>query len=86
MKRLLHERYGEPHRITAAYRIQTKKWPHIKPGDSDTYGKFQNFLIKCRNIDQIQDWNVLNTPNVICMLVSKLPGSGRDSSPERSCQ
>ena len=34
VKRLLHERYGDPHRITAAYRNQIKKWPQIKPGDS----------------------------------------------------
>ena len=54
VKRLLHERYGDPHRITAAYRNQIKKQPQIKPGDSDAYRKFQNFLIKCENIDQIQ--------------------------------
>ena len=77
-KRLLHGRYGDPHQITAAYQNQIKKWPQIKPGDSDAYRKFQNFLIKCENIDQIQGWNVLNTPDVVCMLVSKLPGSGRD--------
>ena len=27
----------------------------------------------------MQDWNVLNTPDVVCMLVSKLPWSGRES-------
>ena len=78
-KRLLHGRYGDPHQITAAYQNQIKKWPQIKPGDSDAYRKFQNFLIKYKNIDQMQDWNVLNTPDNVCMLVSKLPGSGRDS-------
>ena len=84
-KRLLHERYGDLHKITAAYRNQIKKWPQIKAVDSDADRKFQNFLIKCKNIDTrledwtgIQDWNVLNTPDVVCMLVSKLPGSGRD--------
>ena len=41
-KRLQHERYGDPRRITAAYRNQIKKWPQIKPGDSDAYRKFQN--------------------------------------------
>ena len=76
-KRLLHERYGDPHKITTVYRNQIKKWPHIKAGDSDAY-KITKFLIKCENIDQAQGWNVLNTRDVICMLVSKLPGSGRD--------
>ena len=78
-KRLLHERYGDLHRITATYQNQIKKWPpQIKPGDSDAYRKFQNFLIKCENIDQIQGWNVLNTSDIVCMLVSKLPGNGRE--------
>ena len=78
-KRSMHERYGDPHRITATYRNQIKKWPQIKPGDCDAYRKSQNFLIKCENIDQMQCWNVLNTHDVVCMLVSKLPGNGRDS-------
>ena len=78
VKILLHERYEDPHRITTACQNQIKKLPQIKPGDSDAYRKFQNFLIKCKNIDQIQDWNVLNTPHVVCILASKLPGNGRD--------
>ena len=40
--------------------------------------RFQNFLVKCENIDHLQSWNVLNTPDIICMLLSKLLGSARD--------
>ena len=40
--------------------------------------RFQNFLVKCENIDHLQSWNGLNTPDIICMLLSKLPGSVRD--------
>ena len=82
--RLLYERYGDQNKITSAYQNQIKKWPQMKAGDSYAYIKFQNFLIKCKNIDQIQDWNVLNTPDVVCMLVSKLPGSGGIGGSERS--
>ena len=32
----------------------------------------------CQNIDHLQSWNVLNTPDIICMLLSKLSGSIRD--------
>ena len=78
-KRLLNERFGDPHRITAAYHKEIKQWPQIKAGDADAYGKFQNFLIKFENIDHLQNWNVLNTPDIICMLLSKLPGSARDN-------
>ena len=37
--------------------------------------RFQNFLVKCEYIDHLQSWNVLNTPGIICMLLSELPGS-----------
>ena len=70
-KRLLNERFGDPHRITAAYRKEIKQWPQIKAGDADGYRKFQNFLVKCKNIHDLQPWNVLNTPDIICMLLSK---------------
>ena len=40
--------------------------------------RFQNLLVKCENIDHLQSWNVLNRPGIICMLLSKLPGSVRD--------
>ena len=46
-KRLLHERYGDPRRITAAYRNQIKTWPQIKPGDSDAW--FQT----CQEVGEI---------------------------------
>ena len=30
----------------------------------------------------MQSWNELNTPEIICMLLSKLPGSARDKWPQ----
>ena len=35
-------------------------------------------MIKCENIGHLQSLNVFNTPDIICMLLSKLPGSARD--------
>ena len=55
-----------------------KQWPQIKAGDAGAYRRFQNFLVKCENIDHLQSWNLLNTPDIIYMLLSKLPGSVRD--------
>ena len=77
-KQLLTERFGDPHIITASYRKEIKQWPQIKAGDAGAYRRFQNFLVKCENIDHLQSWNVLNTPDIICMLLSKLLGSARD--------
>lgn len=50
----------------------------IKAGDADANRKFQNFLVKCENIDHLQNWSVLNIPDIICMLLSKMRGSVRD--------
>ena len=77
-KQLLTERFGDPHIFAASYQQEIKQCPHIKAGDADAYRRFQNFLVKCENIDNLQSWNVLNTPGIICMLLSKLPGSARD--------
>ena len=40
--------------------------------------KFCNFLLKCENTTQMQKWNVLGTPEIMCMLLSKLPSVTRD--------
>ena len=70
-KHLLNDRYGDPHWIKAAYHREIKQWPQIKSGDNVAYKKFQQVLIKCENIGQLQIWNVCNIPDIICMLLSK---------------
>ena len=45
--KLLLEQY---HRILAAYKKEIKSWPLLKPGDSSSYWKFYNLLIKCESI------------------------------------
>ena len=77
-KALLERHYGNPHRIMAAYRREIKTWPPLKPGEAIGYQKFYNFLIKCDCILSNQNWNALDTPDVLCMLISKLPGHTRD--------
>ena len=70
-KEMMHKLYGDPHRVIAAYHKEIKQWPQIKPGDAEAYRKFHNFLLKCENIKQLQTWNVLDTPEIICMLLQK---------------
>ena len=50
----------------------------MKNGDSDGYRRFYNFLIKCESIMSRQQWNSLDTPDILCALISKLPGNARD--------
>ena len=77
-KRLLTERNGDPNRVIAAYSKESKHWPQIKAGDADVYQNFQSFLVKLKNITHLQSWNVLDTPGIRCIVLSKIPGSTRD--------
>ena len=77
-KQMMHKLHGDPHRVIAAYHKEIKQWPQIKPGDAEAYKKFHNFLLKCENITHLQTWNVLGTPEIMCMLLSKLPGGTGD--------
>ena len=55
-----------------------KAWPIMRSGDTGGYQRFYNFLQKCESITQSAQWNQLDTPDVICMLLAKLPGHTRD--------
>lgn len=72
--KLLYRRYGDPHQLLAAYRREVKEWPQVKAGDAASFRKFFNFLIKCQTASAGMVWNAIDTPDIICMLVSKLPG------------
>ena len=76
-KVLLERKYGIPYNIMTMYRKEIKAWPEVKNGDADSFQKFCNFLVKCESITQASQWNPLDTPDVICMLLSKLPGKLR---------
>ena len=34
--------------------------------------------MKCENIRHRQSWNIFDTPDIMCMVLSKLPGSATD--------
>ena len=77
-KLLLEQPYGDPRRILAAYRKEIKGWPSLKPGNSSSHWKFHNFLIKCESTMSQQQWNSLNSPDILYTPISKLPGNLRD--------
>ena len=56
------------------YRKEIKTWLIIRKDDVERYQGFYNFLQKCKIISQSAQWNQLGTPDVICMLLAKLPG------------
>ena len=75
---LLYKRYGDPHKLLAAHRAEIKKWPNVKVRDAAGFRKFYNFLIRCQSIMNGNNWNIMDSPDTICMLLSKLPGHMRD--------
>ena len=67
--------YGNPHKILSSYRKELKDWPQVKFRDAEAFRKFFNFLLKCGSVSDNQHWNALDTPEILCMLISKLPGA-----------
>ena len=55
------------------YRKEIKAWPKLKNGDGGSFQKFK-FLVMCESITKSREWNPMDTPEVINMLLSKLPG------------
>ena len=75
---LLEKTYGDPHKILSSYRREVKEWPQIKFGDAKAFRKFYNFLLKCECISGSQQRNAVDTPEMLCMLIAKLPGGLTD--------
>ena len=50
-----------------------KNWQPIKFGDEIVFRRFHNFLLRCKSVATNQRWNELDTPDILCMLTSKLP-------------
>ena len=73
-KSLLEKTSGNPHKILSSYRNEVSDWPQVKFGDRKAFHKFFNFLLKCESISDNQLWNALDTPEILCMLISTLPG------------
>ena len=75
---LLNNRYGNPHHLLASYRTEIKALPSVKPGDASGFRKFYSFVLKCETFSKTTAGNALETSEMLCILVSKLPGSLRD--------
>ena len=77
-KKILVEKYGNPYHVFVKYRKEINVCPIIRSGDAEGCQRFHNFLRKCESIRQSAQWDQLDTPDVICMLLAKLPGHTRD--------
>ena len=75
---LLEKQYGDPHRLLASYRREIKQMSKIKSGDAVAFRRLFNFLIKCQTMSYGTSKNPLDSPDVICMIISKVPGHLQD--------
>ena len=70
---LLEKQYGDPHRPLASYRREIKQMFKIKSGDAAAFRKLFHFLIRCQTMSYGTSKNPLDSPDVICMILSKVP-------------
>ena len=75
---LLEQKYGNPHSIIAAYRKEIKIWPQLKPADGAAFQKLHILLTKCERATNGQTWNALDTLEMMCLVLSNLPGHTRE--------
>ena len=72
-RRLLEKQSSNPHKLLVFYRKEIKQMTKTKPGDAGAYRRLFNFLIKLRSLKYGYQ-NSLDTPDVICMVLTKIPG------------
>ena len=65
-------------KIPLAYRIEILKWPQVRQGYATVYRNFYNILLKCESLTNHRNWNLFNSPYMLCTLISKLPMSVGD--------
>ena len=75
---LLEEKHGNLHYIVAAYQKEIKSRPQLRPVDGAAYRRFYNFLLKCEGATYGQNWNTIDTPEMMYLVLSKLPGNSRE--------
>ena len=78
VKELLEKKYRNWYNIISMYRKEIKSWPQLKNDDGSNLLKFYNFLLKCESITESREWNPRDTPDMICILLFKLPRKIRD--------
>ena len=56
-----------------------KKWPSVKADDTTAFKHFQNFILKSESVMSMQNWDALDSPETLSMMISKFPRHIRDS-------
>ena len=70
---VLQRQYGNPYTLLSSYRRQVRMMVPLKAGDVTAFRKLFKFLIKCQTIKVDGYYNPLDTSEIICSVLSKLP-------------
>ena len=73
-KGLLSQPFGDPHRVSDAYKVRLRKWPQIQAGNSNGLQTFSDFLGQCEEaMKSMEFMNDLDSTEVMNQVSSKLP-------------
>ena len=70
---VLYRQYRNPHALLSSYIREVRQMVPLKAGDPTAFRKLCNFLIKDQTIEVDGHNNPLDTPEIICTALSKLP-------------
>ena len=69
---VLQRQYGNLHTLLSSYRREVGQMVPLKGGDATAFRKLFNFLIKFPTFEADGHYNLLDIPEIICMVLSKL--------------
>ena len=73
-KKLLAQRFGDPHRVSDAYETRLRKWPQIGDGHSSDLLALSDFLIQCEEaMKSVNFMSDLDSSEFLKLVSSKLP-------------
>ena len=73
-RQLLDSEYGDPYRAAMTFLSKIHAWPVVESDDNVALREFYFFLVKCQCArNSLSDMDVLNHPNSMQTIVSKLP-------------
>lgn len=72
-KKLLAQRFGDPHRISNAYKVRLRNWPQISKGDSSAVQTLSDFFQFEEAMSSIEFLKDLNSTEALRQVSSKFP-------------
>ena len=73
-KKLLVQRFGDPHRVSDAYKTRLRKWPQISDGHSSDLLALSDFLIQCEEaMKSLNFLSDLDSTEFLKLVSSKFP-------------